>query len=167
MKKYWCYSLFTFQPICRKSIIKIKCVSYKKKLNLKIMKRGMKKKVQFHLHVFKKCQTLSERWFFRSVVTVEAVTPGPQKIFWRPHAAHEPHVLQARCTSARLHSAISQKAVIFILAVVRTWNVTRYPTSCKCFCVIDSILHTTFIAKWCICVSWFNTCCVSMLYVFK
>jgi hypothetical protein len=29
-----------------------------------------------------------------------------------------------RCTSTRLHDAISQKAVIFILTAVRSWNLT-------------------------------------------
>jgi muramidase (phage lysozyme) len=47
------YSRVTFHPNCKKSVIKTKYVFCKKKKKLKITKGGMKKKVQFHLHLFK------------------------------------------------------------------------------------------------------------------
>jgi hypothetical protein len=58
----------------------MKCVFYKKKIKIKIMKRGMKEKVQFHLHLFKKQQASLylinlERLFFRGPGTVQPIAP--------------------------------------------------------------------------------------------
>jgi hypothetical protein len=86
--------------IIKKSVIKIKCVFYKTKINLKVMKKGSMKGVEFYMHL---CFFIKfERQFFRGSGTVKPL--GQRKYVRGLHAARGPRVVQAWCRQFALAS---------------------------------------------------------------
>jgi hypothetical protein len=64
--------------------------------------------------------------------------------WWRQYAP-----LKRRSTSTRLHGAIFQKTIIFMLATMKTWNITRnarFSSIIRFHNIVSPNLHTIFIA---------------------